>query len=74
MPNVTISLDEEILKASREYASRHGMSLNALVRKMLESRVVRGDTDWLDACFALMDKAAVDSGGRSWKREDLYDV
>ena len=74
MPNVTISLDEAILKASREYASRHGISLNALVRSMLESRVVRDDAGWLDACFALMDRAAVNSGGRSWKREDLYDV
>lgn len=74
MPNITLSLDEEILKASREYASRHGISLNALVRSMLESRVVRDHSGWLDACFALMDKAAVDSGGRSWKREDLYDV
>ena len=74
MPNVTISLDEETLRASREYASRHGMSLNALIRNTLTSRVVRQEADWLDDCFALMDRAKVNSGGRSWKREDLYDV
>ena len=74
MPNVTISLDEETLRASREYASRHGMSLNALIRNTLKSRVVREEADWLDACFALADRAAASSGGREWKREELYDV
>jgi hypothetical protein len=74
MANVTISLDEETLRASREYASRHRISLNALIRSTLKSRVVRQEADWLEDCFALMDRAEVNSGGRDWKRGDLYDV
>ncbi|MGD8258269.1 MAG: hypothetical protein PVH56_11935 [Desulfobacterales bacterium] len=31
-------------------------------------------TQWLDECFALMDRANVSSKGKRWKREDLYDV
>jgi len=50
------------------------MSLNALIRNTLKSRVVRQEADWLDDCFALMDRAALNSGGRSWRRGDLYDV
>jgi hypothetical protein len=74
MPNVTISLDEKILRASREYARTRNMSLNALIRQLLEQQVLRADANWIDACFSLMDNLGVNSKGRRWKREDLYDV
>ena len=74
MPNVTISLDDDVLRASREYARKRDLSLNALIRELLEHRVRRSDAAWIDACFERMDRATVDSGGRNWKREDLYDV
>jgi len=74
MPNLTISLDEEVLRASREYARKRNVSLNALIRQLLEQRVRRTEATWIDACFERVDRLAVDSGGRSWKREDLYDV
>ena len=74
MPNITISLDEDLLKAGREYAKKHNTSVNALVRKLLEQMVKSQSGDWLDECFKLMDQAEVDSKGKQWKREDLYDV
>ncbi len=74
MPNVTISLEEDVLRAGREYARRRNLSLNALIRQLLEQRVRRVEATWIDACFQRMDAAAVDSGGRNWKREELYDV
>jgi hypothetical protein len=36
MPNITISLDTELLHSGREYAKQHRTSLNALIRKLLE--------------------------------------
>lgn len=75
MPNITISLDEELIKAGRKYASEHQTSLNALIRKLLEENVgVKKIGSWTDECFAMMDRAAADSEGKKWKREDLYDV
>ena len=74
MPNVTISLDEDTLRAVREYAHRQNTSVNALIRQLLEQRVRRSDGAWIDGCFAAMDALAVNSGGRTWQREDLYDV
>jgi len=74
MPNITISLDEALLKAGRQYAKNHNTSLNALIRKLLEQRVRSQSKDWLDECFRLMDQAEVNSQGKRWKREDLYDV
>ncbi|MDJ0763922.1 MAG: hypothetical protein QNJ97_13155 [Myxococcota bacterium] len=74
MPNVTISIDEKTLEASRTYAKRHNMSLNGLIRKMLEQCVHRDSIDWLDECFAKMDMAQGDSKGKRWTRDELYDI
>ena len=74
MPNITISLDEELIKKGRQYASKHKTSVNALIRKYLEQTVESQSGDWLDECFGLMDKSGADSKGKRWKREDLYDV
>jgi plasmid stability protein len=74
MPNITISLDEDLLRAGRQYAKKHNTSVNALIRKILEQTVKSQSNDWLDQCFNMMDQAEVNSQGKRWKREDLYDV
>ena len=74
MPNVTISLDDEIIKAGRRYAQIHHTSMNALIRKLLEQTVKVQTTDWLLECFDLMDRAEGNSKGEAWTREELYDV
>ena len=73
MPNVTISLDEDLLRSGRQYAEKNQTSLNSLVRKLLEDTVRSQDSAWIEECFALMDRAGGDSKGRRWRREDLYD-
>ena len=73
MPNVTLSIDEKTLNASREYAKRHNISLNALIRQMLRQRVSRQGNEWLEECFSKMDAAAGDSEGKKWTRDELYD-
>ena len=74
MPNITISLDEDLLKAGRQYAREHNTSLNNLLRKLLEQSVKNTSNNWLDECFRLMDRANANSKGQRWKREDIYDV
>jgi len=73
MPNLTISLDEDLMKSGRRYAEKNKTSLNGLIRKLLEDTIASENSDWLEECFALMDRAGGDSGGRKWRREDLYD-
>ena len=41
MPNITISIDEKLLKIGREYAEEHHTSVNALIRNLLEQTVRR---------------------------------
>lgn len=74
MKNITLSLDEKILEAGREYAKAHHMSLNALIRKLLAQTVLPAGENWLDEMLGLMDAARGDSHGQKWSREDLYDV
>jgi hypothetical protein len=74
MPNITISIDDALLKAGRKYAEKHETSINALIRKLLEETVQFQSRDWLRECFDLMDRAKGNSRGKRWKREDLYDV
>ena len=74
MPNITISLDEDLLKSGRRYAEKHQTSMNALIRNLLEQTVKAQSDNWLKECFRLMDRAKANSKGKRWKREDLYDV
>ena len=74
MKNITLSLDEKVLEAGREYAKAHNMSLNALIRKLLAQTVLPAAEHWVDEMLGLMDRAEGDSHGQKWTREDLYDV
>jgi len=74
MTNVTLSIDDQLLKRARRYASQHHTSLNDLIRSLLTSTVGNPSEDWLEACFQLADRAGANSRGKTWKREDLYDV
>ena len=74
MKNITIALDEEVIKAGRAYAQKHNISLNGLIRTLLEQTVMPTSKDWLGECFKLMDQAQVHSRGGQWKREDIYRV
>jgi hypothetical protein len=62
MLNITLSIDEKLLKSGREYAKKHRTSVNALIWNLLEQPVKTDSTQWLDECFALMDGS--DSGKR----------
>ena len=74
MSNLTISLNNELIKSGRDYAKQHNTSINALIRELLKKKVEDSSINWLEECFLLMDKLNVNSKGKKWNREDLYDV
>jgi hypothetical protein len=74
MKNITLSIDEDILKVGREYARRHDMSFNVLVRKLIQQTVEANSEKWLEDTFLLMDKVNLSSGNQTWTREELYRV
>ena len=74
MSNITISLNEDLIRRGRQYAEKHRTSLNALIRRSLDQTVSAESEGWLAECFALMDEAGGDSQGRTWTRDELHDV
>ncbi len=75
MRNITISLQEHILMAGRQYAKLHHLSLNGLIRDLLAKTVMKPPgTAWLEESFHLADKAKGNSRGKKWTRDELYDV
>ncbi len=69
---ITLAIDEKIVKAGREYARRHHLTLNSLVQKLLEQASAKSSKNWLEESFALMDKANGKSKGKRWERDELY--
>ncbi len=74
MKNVTLAVDEKLVEKGRRYAREHHTSLNHLIRDLLARTVESPSENWVDECIRKMDAANGHSGGRTWKREDLYDV
>jgi antitoxin component of RelBE/YafQ-DinJ toxin-antitoxin module len=73
--NVTLSISEELLRASKRYAQKSGTSLNKMIRDFLAktAQAQPFDTDCEDLMRAL-DEASRKAKPAKWKREDAYDV
>lgn len=72
MSNITLSLNDQLVKQSRTYAEKHHTSLNGMIRSLLTKTVQTDNQVWLKECFSLMDKAQANSRGKKWQREDLH--
>ena len=72
MKNITLAIDEKILKAGREYAKKHNTTLSALVSCLLKQTIQDDSQNWVDECFRLMDEAKVMSKRPAWTRKELY--
>ncbi|MBI3473313.1 MAG: hypothetical protein HY013_18315 [Candidatus Solibacter usitatus] len=72
--NLTLTVDEDLLRAARKTARDRNTSLNQLVREFL-ARVVR-EADQRQAALAVLDEifrtVRIEIGRRTWKREDLH--
>jgi plasmid stability protein len=71
MANVTLSLSDDLVRAGREYAERHGTSLNALIRELLEKTVSPAEGVWPDEFLARIKQARGNSRGWKWNREEI---
>jgi hypothetical protein len=71
--NITLSVDEELLRNARELAHRRNLSLNDMIRQFLESLVGRASGESTAAeLLDLMDRHGGRSGGRRISRDEAY--
>lgn len=72
--NVTLQLDDEVIKRAKVLAARQGTSLSALLTRQIN--VLAAADERYEAAkrraLAALDDAG-DHGGLSWSREELYD-
>jgi hypothetical protein len=72
--NLTLSVSDEVVERAREAARHQGTSLNALVRRYLESLAgMRTGEDLAGQFDALWDQHSGHSGGWRFNREELYE-
>ncbi len=71
--NLTIQLDEAVIRRARMVAARRGTSVSALVARELDHLVAREDRyeDARRRALELMETSKA-HGGRTWTRDDLY--
>ena len=72
--NLTLTLDEQLLRAARKVALDRNTSVNQLVRDFLAGLV--RETDQRQAALARLDEVFLENriavGRRTWKRDDLH--
>ena len=71
--NLTLQLDEEVIRRARVVAARRGTSVSALVARELDQLVAQEERyeEARHRAAELMANARP-RGGRAWSREDLY--
>lgn len=76
MANLTITIDDDLLKRARLRALERNTSVNALLREYLEAFAEAGSGTVARRRFAALARAANSSSGgkgRSWSRDDLHE-
>ena len=72
--NITLAIDDDLVKSAREVAGAMGKSLNQVVREYLEHLTDRdrAERDALEL-ERLSAESGGSSGGQSWSREEIHD-
>jgi len=76
MTNLTLTIEEDVLRQARIRALELGTSVNALVREYIRQLAGRsGAAEGIAEFFAATRDGGAASGpeGRTWSRDDLYD-
>ena len=75
MKNITLAIDEKLLKEVRKYAAEHDTSVNAIVREKLAEVVApkKRIADAIKRMEEIADEGGMTVGPITWTRDDLYD-
>ncbi len=72
--NLTLQLDEDVIRRARIVAAKRGTSVSALVARELDGLVeqdARYEQAWRRAEELI--RTAIPRGGRSWRRDEIHD-
>ena len=75
MSNITMTIDDDLLKKARKVAIDKGTSLTAMIRKYLKELVSRSESSREIArkkLLRLMEEEGCYMGEKKWTRDDLH--
>ena len=77
MKNITVSVDEDVLRAVRLCAAKRGSTVNAIVREFLTELVNREDRGdrvrkARQRIVELSERSTARIGSRAWTRDELH--
>lgn len=75
MSNITLSVNDDVIRKVRRLAAAQNTSLNAIVRSNLQQLATREDLRTAQLIGRLkesFDTAKVELGRKSWTREELH--
>ena len=76
MPNITISIDETLLKKAKKIAIDRDTSFSGLVRSYIEALIAREEKQrhlMIEELDALFRASTAETGPVKWTREELHD-
>ena len=76
MPNITMTIDGDLLKKVKRLAVEKNTTLTALIRSFLEKMAERQNLKKEEITFKLekhFNDRKVKIGGKNWSRESLYE-
>lgn len=71
--NLTLAIDEQLLKAARRLAAEQDKTVNQMVREYLEQLVSDRRKIAREKLLEFMDNSTATFDTTKWKREDLYE-
>jgi hypothetical protein len=72
--NITLAVDEELVKRARKVARAQGKSLNQYIREQLEKLTASDDPDgWAEQFNRLSQASGGNSHGRRFNRDEAHD-
>lgn len=71
--NLTLSVEDRVVERAREVARQQGTSLNALIRDYIQGLAGQAGGDDILREFESMWAEPGNSGGKPFKREELYE-
>jgi hypothetical protein len=75
MRNITLSIEEDVLKEARKIAAERGTTVNAIVRASLAElvRQKKRTRDALKRMRELAEEGGMEVGKKTWNRDDLHE-
>lgn len=78
MKNITLAIDEKLLKEVRKYAAEHDTTVNAIVREKLAEVVapnkrVQDAIERIERMRKIADEGGMTVGPITWTRDDIYE-